>query len=109
VLWTRWGDEVGKPTHDPTAPWPGRIPSPAPALVPPEPIPFEISWSGGMPEQVRLKSRWVPVLSWAGPWRSVGRWWDGETPADRYQIVTSAGAYLCEIREGKTYLVGVYD
>ncbi len=109
VMWTRWGDEVGKPTLDPDAPWPGRIPSPAPALVPPEPVPFEISWADGMPEQVRLKSRWVPVLSWAGPWRSVGRWWNGETPADRYQIVTSAGAYLCEVREGKTYLLGVYD
>jgi protein ImuB len=109
VLWTRWGDEVGSPTYDPDAPWPGQIPSPAPVLVPPDPVPFEISWSGGMPEQVRLKSRWVPVLSWAGPWRSVGRWWNGDTPADRYQIVTSTGAYLCEVREGKTYLVAVYD
>jgi hypothetical protein len=62
-----------------------------------------------MPEHVRLKSRWVPVLSWAGPWRSVGKWWDGESSADRYQIVTSTGAYLCEIRGGKTYLIGVYD
>jgi hypothetical protein len=62
-----------------------------------------------MPEHVRLKSRWVPVLSWAGPWRSVGRWWHGETAADRYQIITSAGAYLCEVRDGRTYLIGVYD
>jgi hypothetical protein len=28
---------------------------------------------------------------------------------DRYQIVTSAGAFLCEVRDGDTYLVGVYD
>ena len=63
----------------------------------------------GIPEQVRLRSRWVPVLSWAGPWRSLGRWWDGEGSADRYQIVTSTGAYLCEVREGTTYLLGVYD
>lgn len=109
VLWGRWGEEFAPPTHDPAAPWPGKIPSPAPALVPPEPVPFDISWVDGMPEQVRLKSRWVPVLSWAGPWRSVGRWWEGEGPADRYQVVTSTGAYLCEVRGGKTYLVGVYD
>ena len=109
VLWGRWGEDFPAPTRDPKAPWPGQIPSPAPALVPPEPVPFDISWVEGMPEQVRLKSRWVAVLSWAGPWRSVGRWWEGESPADRYQIVTSAGAYLCEIRDGKTYLVGVYD
>ena len=109
VLWTRWGDEAGTPPRDPDAPWPGQIPGPAPALVPPDPVLLEVSWIEGMPEHVRLKSRWVPVLSWAGPWRSVGRWWHGETAADRYQIVTSVGAYLCEIRDGRTYLIGVYD
>lgn len=109
VMWTRWGDEAGTPARDLGAPWPGQIPSPMPALVPPDPIPLEVSWVDGMPEYVRLKSRWEPVLSWAGPWRSVGRWWHGETAADRYQIVTSVGAYLCEIKEGKTYLIGVYD
>ena len=30
-------------------------------------------------------------------------------PADRYQLVTSAGAFLCEVQEGATYLIGVYD
>ncbi len=109
MSWTRWGEEQGALQYDIQAPWPGRIPSPAPALVPPEPVPFEVTWVEGVPEQVRLRSRWVPVLSWAGPWRRVGRWWDGEGASDRYQIVTSAGAYLCEVREGRTYLMGVYD
>lgn len=109
VLWERWGDEPSVPERDPTAPWPGSIPGPTPALVPPEAVRFEVTFVEGIPEQVRLRSRWVPVLSWAGPWRSVGRWWDGEGSADRYQIVTSAGAYLCEIRDGATYLLGVYD
>ena len=109
VLWERWGDEPSQPRHDPGAPWPGGIPSPAPALVPPEAVRFEVSFVDGIPDQVRLRSRWEPVLSWAGPWRSVGRWWDGETAADRYQIVTSVGAYLCEVRDGASYLLGVYD
>jgi protein ImuB len=109
MLWTRWGEEEGVPQRDPKAPWPGRLPSPAPALVPPEPVLFEVTWVEGIPEQVRLRSRWVPVLSWAGPWRRVGRWWDGENSSNRYQIVTSAGAYLCEVRDGRTYLMGVYD
>lgn len=109
VLWGRWGDERPAFERDPAAPWPGTIPGPSPALVPPEPVPFEVTWVDGMPEQVRLKSRWVPVLSWAGPWRMVGRWWEGEGPCDRYQIVTAVGAYLCVVRDGKTYLVGVYD
>lgn len=109
VLWTRWGDEAGAPHRSPDAPWPGQVPGPSPALVPPKAVPFEVSFVDGIPEQVRLRSRWVPVLSWAGPWRSVGRWWDGEGSADRYQVVTSTGAYLCEVRDGKSYLLGVYD
>ncbi len=109
MMWTRWGEEEKNPQRDTAAPWPGRIPSPTPALLPPEPVPFEVTWVDGIPEHVRLRSRWVPVLSWAGPWRRVGRWWDGEGVSDRYQIVTSVGAYLCEVREGRTYLMGVYD
>ena len=107
VAWYRWGenppDAVGQ------APWPGRIPDPAPALVPPQPQLFEVEWEGGMPTRVRLSSRWVEVISWAGPWRDLGRWWKGHEPCDRYQLVTSAGAFLCEVREGRSYLAGVYD
>jgi len=109
VLWSRWGDDPVSEKRDIDAPWPGKIPGPAPTLVPPDPVPFPVSWMEGIPEHVRLRSRWVPVLSWAGPWRHIGRWWDGDGPSDRYQIVTSAGAYLCEVRDGDTYLIGVYD
>lgn len=108
VAWHRW-DEHGAVTLDPDAPWPGRIPAPSPALVPPEPRPLAVEWDGGLPARVRLASRWEPVLSWAGPWRRTGRWWDGEGSADRYQLVTSAGAFLCEVRPEGTWLVGIYD
>ncbi len=109
VQWHRWGESAAAPARDPEAPWPGRLPSPSPALVPPEPRPLEVEWDGGLPTRVRLRSRWEPVLSWAGPWRKAGRWWDGEAAADRYQVVTSAGAFLCEVRDGRTLLLGVYD
>lgn len=108
VHWYRWGEEPGT-LLDPKAPWPGRLPAPSPALVPPEPRPFEVEWEDGFPARVRLGSRWEPVLGWAGPWRQTGRWWEGEPPADRYQIVTSAGAFLCEVQGGRCWLVGVYD
>ncbi|MEN8113123.1 MAG: DNA polymerase Y family protein [Actinomycetota bacterium] len=108
VAWHRWGEEPTR-RRDPDAPWIGRIPAPSPALVPPEPRPLHVDWDGGMPVRVRLGSRWVTVRSWAGPWRRVGRWWRGEEPTDQYQIVTSAGAFLCEIREGSTWLTGIYD
>jgi protein ImuB len=109
ALWYRWGENPPAPERDPQAPWPGQIPAPLPALVPPDPYPLEVEWDAGIPTRVRLGTRWVEVISWAGPWRKVGRWWDGEYPADRYQLVTSAGAFLCAVVQGKTYMAGVYD
>jgi protein ImuB len=107
--WHRWDEDPGRPLRDPAAAWPGRIPAPAPALVPPERPPLEVEWDGGFPTRIRLGSRWETVLSWAGPWRSTGRWWEGEVPVDRYQIVTSVGAVLCEVSGGRCRLAGVYD
>lgn len=109
VQWFRWGEEAGAPERDPVAPWPGAIPGPPPALTPPQGRPVVIEWDGGFPTRVRLGSRWVEVLSWAGPWRRTGRWWDGEAAADRYQVVTSAGAFLCEVIDGAAFVTGVYD
>lgn len=109
VRWHRWGEEPGAPERDPEAPWPGRLPGPSPALVPPEPPRLEVEWDAGFPVRVRLGSRWEPVLTWAGPWRDTRRWWEGDGPADRYQVVTSAGAFLVEVRQGACYLAGVYD
>jgi hypothetical protein len=33
----------------------------------------------------------------------------GERDADRYQLVTSVGAFLCVVAEGRAYLAGIYD
>ena len=109
VRWHRWGEDPPAVERDPRAPWPGSTPAPSPALVPPEPRLLDVEWDGGMPSRVRLRSRWEPVLNWAGPWRKLGRWWQGEPHVDRYQIVTSAGALLCELRDEQTFVIGVYD
>ena len=109
VLWYRFGEEPGIAERDAAAPWPGATPGPSPALVPPEPVPFDIEWDEGIPARVRLGSRWEPVLNWAGPWRLTGRWWKGEPHADRYQLVTSAGAFLVVVRNGCSFLAGIYD
>lgn len=109
VVWSRWGEPESTTERDPAAPWPGATPSPAPALVPPRLDPIEVEWDGGMPTRVRLGSRWEPVLTWTGPWRLSGRWWSGERDADRYQLVTSVGAFLCVVAGGRAYLAGVYD
>ncbi len=109
VAWSRWGEPETEAERDVGSPWPGATPAPSPALVPPGPEPIEVDWDGGMPSRVRLGSRWEPVLTWSGPWRLTGRWWAGEGVADRYQLVTSVGAFLCVVAEGRVYLAGVYD
>ncbi|HEX6302531.1 MAG TPA: hypothetical protein VF148_18940 [Acidimicrobiia bacterium] len=109
VAWSRWGEPETAEERDVEAPWPGTTPSPAPALVPPRLDPIEVEWDVGMPTRVRLGSRWEPVLTWSGPWRLSGRWWKGEPDVDRYQIVTSVGAFLCVVQEGRVFLAAVYD
>lgn len=109
VRWSRWGEPSHPPERDPSAPWPGRTPSPAPALVPPQPRPIEVEWEEEIPVRVRLGTRWEPVLTWCGPWRLTGRWWRGEGTVDRYQMVTSVGAFLCVVDGDRSYLLGVYD
>lgn len=108
VAWFRW-QEQAEPRRDPSAPWPGATPRPTPALVPPEPSPLEVEWDGPHPVRIRLGTRWEPVISWTGPWRMTGAWWRGEYALDRYQLVTSAGAFLCVVRDDHTFLAGVYD
>jgi protein ImuB len=109
VIWSRWGEPEVERERDLDAPWPGATPPPSPALVPPRLQPIDVEWDGGMPTRIRLGSRWEPVLTWSGPWRLGGRWWVGERDADRYQLVTSVGAFLCVVSKGKTFLAGVYD
>ncbi len=109
VSWSRWGEPAVAEERDPVAPWPGSTPAPSPALVPPRLQPLEVEWEDGMPSRVRLGTRWEPVLSWSGPWRLTGRWWSGERDADRYQFVTSVGAFLCVVAEGRAFLAGIYD
>ena len=109
VAWSRWGEPPVEVDRDPESPWPGATPPPSPSLVPPHPRHLEVEWEGGMPCRVRLGTRWEPVLTWSGPWRLNGQWWEGGKDADRYQIATSVGALLCLVVEGRTFLVGVYD
>ncbi|MFY1686861.1 DNA polymerase Y family protein [Plantactinospora sp. WMMB782] len=97
-----WGDE--RVPGRPAAPWPGRLPSPAPAIVLPEPLPAAVYDATG--ELVRVTARLavsapparlevvlpaarppvdgvaavpsgtpVEIVGWAGPWPVDERWW----------------------------------
>lgn len=111
VRWYRWSEPAPPPRRDPTLPWPGQIPPPAPSLVPPEPVRLHVECDDGIPVRVRLGARWEPVLSWAGPWRRHERWWsaDAPAPAAYYQLVTAAGALLATARGDQFFVTGVYD
>jgi protein ImuB len=91
-------------------PWPGRLPTPAPATVFPAAHPVHVFDAHGAP--VRISERGhisaAPaqfsaatgggalrvVTAWAGPWPVDERWWDGaaHVQASRFQFVDADGS-----------------
>jgi protein ImuB len=117
---------TGRPAvREPPPSWPGRLPAPSPATVPPRPLPAELTAADGSP--VRLEApdlltaapRHVvvdsgaplEVLGWAGPWPVQQRWWaPGSAAASRLQVsLGDSGALLLLCREGRWWVIGEYD
>ncbi|MGI9002532.1 MAG: DNA polymerase Y family protein [Pseudonocardia sp.] len=111
--------------REPPPPWPGRLPAPSPATVPPQHLPVQLLDSAGNP--VRLTApdllsapphhvvdaggRSRAVHGWAGPWPLWQRWWvsDG-VEGSRLQVALDDGvALLLLAREGRWWITGVYD
>jgi protein ImuB len=106
-----WGDER-EPALDPSAPWPGALPAPSPARVPPEPLPVRVLDVDGAPVHRASRGRLTappahvalgtdpaaptaPVRAWGGPWPDPGRWWDPRSGAGggvRIQVVCATDA-----------------
>ncbi|HTR70768.1 MAG TPA: DNA polymerase Y family protein [Mycobacteriales bacterium] len=125
-----WGEER-TPVREPTGPWPGRLPSPAPSVLITPPSPVEVVDETGHPVVVtergavlrppaRLRTETTgsaAVISWAGPWPVDERWWDPEQCARvaRLQLVDLYGrAYLVVGEMARAcpprwFLEGVYD
>ncbi|MEV4755485.1 DNA polymerase Y family protein [Micromonospora sp. NPDC049559] len=119
-----WGDE--RTPARPTAPWPGRIPPPSPALVLPAPLPAAVYDSSGEPVRVsaRLEVSAAParlaigtappvaIVGWSGPWPVDERWW---APAEarrraRFQVsLADGGALLLSLAAGQWSVEAVYD
>lgn len=109
------------------APWPAALPAPAPADVPREPRPAEVTDRDGAPVGVsgRLRVSAGPallalpetrerlrILSWAGPWPLAERWWEPAAAVRRvrFQAVTEDGrAWLLTVRDGHWFVEAVYD
>ncbi|WP_370065432.1 DNA polymerase Y family protein [Mycobacterium sp. MAA66] len=129
ITLTTLGDEP-VPSADPTQPWPGRLPDPAPAVLLDDPVELvDVQGNSirvterGMfsADPVRLNgSGYRGTLSWwAGPWSVDERWWDpgrakGRTA--RVQVLLEADgadrvgrALLLCYRQRRWYLEGVYE
>jgi protein ImuB len=111
--------------REPPPSWPGRLPAPSPATVPPEPLPALLQDAAGEPvrlirpdalaappAQVAVDGRTAAaVVGWAGPWPVWAHWWTPEgTPVARMQVVLDGGeALLLVARGGRWWVVGIYD
>ncbi|EYR61946.1 DNA repair nucleotidyltransferase, partial [Actinotalea ferrariae CF5-4] len=122
-----WGEDLPA-ARTATAPWPGRLPPPAPATVLTEPPEVDLRAPDGAPVGVsaRLELSGEPaaltleepegatvrrVVAWAGPWPVVQRWWAaGADRAAYLQVLTDDGAgLLLVLRDGAWRLEARYD
>ncbi|MHB1710956.1 MAG: DNA polymerase Y family protein, partial [Acidimicrobiales bacterium] len=112
------------------APWPGRIPPPAPAAIHTTPLPAELVDEDGAPVIVsgqglltsipdRLsveRAPWVAVTAWAGPWPTDERWWSrSRRRSARMQVVTAGSgtsgthARLLLAERGRWWVEATYE
>jgi hypothetical protein len=117
----------GSPEADaaPTgAPWPGRLPPPAPSdvlrvrvraeVVDADGGAVEVTGRGLLTAGVERLSvdggPWQPVVGWAGPWPVTERWWSVRRRRARLQVVTADGVarLLCSER-GEWWVEALYD
>ncbi|MDJ0392684.1 DNA polymerase Y family protein [Rhodococcus sp. G-MC3] len=118
------GDEL-VPLSDPSAPWPGRLPQPAPAAVMdncPRVILEDIDGNGvnigarggfdADPVVLRWGSKKWPLLGWAGPWPMDERWWDPITGMQgaRLQVLFEEHRAVLLVYDGDEWRVeGIYE
>src|SRR5450830_162626 len=122
-----WGEQA--PPHRPVdRPWPGRLPSPAPATVLRDPEPVDLLDAPGAP--VGLDARFTlsappatlarrgpgagrgrVVVGWAGPWPLAERWWTDEPRYRTHlQVALEDGSALLLAHTAETWTCeAVYD
>ena len=108
----------------PPPPWPGRLPTPSPAIVHEPPLAAEVLDAGGhpvavsgrgapsaAPVRVRVSGRDEEVAAWAGPWTVEERWWDAarHRRLARFQLLTASGrAYVAVLERQQWWLAAEY-
>ena len=109
-----WGSPAPETAGAGGAPWPGRVPPPAPTQV--LRLPRRADVVDGSGRVVEVSGRglcssepdrlsvdggpWQQVVGWAGPWPVTERWWSVRRRRARVQVVTADGAawLLCTER-----------
>jgi protein ImuB len=119
-----WRQTSGPSKKD--EPWPGRLPSPSPAVVYPEPPEVELAGKEGGPVRVsgrgKLASppcslaprggRPLSVTAWAGPWPLEERWWDPSSHRRRARLqvmLEDGSSHLLSLEKGSWRLEASYD
>ena len=119
-----WGDERVA-AADPTAPWPGRLPAPAPSTVPRQQPAVDLVDATGAtvvitgrgevtaePMFLHYSGKSHPVSAWTAPWPVDERWW---APSEahrgaRIQVLLGDGeALLLGCVGGRWHVEGHYD
>ena len=128
VLRVPWGDHTDPP-RPADRPWPGQVPAPAPAVVPVEPVPVEVTDAAGQPVTVSARcvvsaaparvvglpgadGRGLSVRSWTGPWPADDQWWDAAAGRRlaRFQVAMDDGrAWLLLVEAGSWRVEAGYD
>jgi protein ImuB len=120
------GDAGAGSQGAPEAPWPGRLPTPSPALVHAEAPSAELADRAGRPVGVTGRGTatsapdrlsvgggpWGEVTAWAGPWPVEERWWDPSRRRRRarLQVVVAGGsAHLLALEGGRWTVEATYD
>jgi protein ImuB len=110
------------------APWPGRVPSPLPTLLPSELLAIQVLdargaavWVSGRgtlsaePSMVKFGDAargGVSIAGWAGPWPCDERWWDQLTHRRRARLqlaLVDGRALLVQIEQGSWSVEAIYD
>lgn len=120
------GDEL-VPMSDPSAPWPGRLPEPAPAaVIETRPTVTLMNRAGtgigvtdrgvfdAPPSRLRWGTKEWELTGLAGPWPVDERWWDSghaaTGPTARAQVVLDdERALLLVFDEGRWRVEGIYE